>query len=150
MDQTLYTVDEIAGLFHLHTRTVRRWIKERKLKASKVGGQWRVREQDLREIIGEEVRSSKEMEGLIPEGKVFQSERIQVSAVIDIQVNDRDEADRISNCFIAVLNCKDSDYGNAKYNYIFYEAESKARFILWGKPVFIEKILGLISEISKQ
>jgi excisionase family DNA binding protein len=151
MDSNLYTVDEIAGLFHLHTRTVRRFIKEGRLKASKIGGQWRIREQDLREIIGEEPqiqKSSDEIEGLV-QGKALLSEKIQVSTVIDILVVDRDEADRLSNCFIAVLNCKDPDYGNAKYNYIYYEAEKKGRFILWGKPKFIEKMLGLISEISK-
>lgn len=43
----LLTIKEVAEKLRLTPYTVRRFIKEGKLPATKVGGQWRVREADL-------------------------------------------------------------------------------------------------------
>jgi excisionase family DNA binding protein len=43
----LYTTDEIATLMKTTRRTVQRWIREGKLKAVEVGGQYRVRQDAL-------------------------------------------------------------------------------------------------------
>jgi excisionase family DNA binding protein len=43
----LYTTDEIAQLMKTTRRTVQRWIREGKLKAVEVGGQYRVRQEAL-------------------------------------------------------------------------------------------------------
>jgi len=74
--------------------------------------------------------------------------KVSVSAVVDIFVGDAEEAMRISNSIFAVMNHKDPMYGNARCDYVFYENELKARFILWGTPLFISQLLGLIAEIS--
>jgi excisionase family DNA binding protein len=37
-NDTLYTVEEIAGLLHVHPETVRKWIKNGDLKAIRLGG----------------------------------------------------------------------------------------------------------------
>jgi excisionase family DNA binding protein len=43
----LYTTDEIAQLMKTTRRTVQRWIREGKLPAVEVGGQYRVRQDAL-------------------------------------------------------------------------------------------------------
>jgi excisionase family DNA binding protein len=43
----LYTTDEVAQLMKTTRRTVQRWIREGKLKAIEVGGQYRVRQEAL-------------------------------------------------------------------------------------------------------
>jgi excisionase family DNA binding protein len=157
MGSTMYTIDQIAKTLDLHPKTVRRFIREGKLKGNKVGGQWRVMENDLKvfmegEAVSGEIKSesAREIQGSIDAVSFDRSgEKVQVSTVIDVLVEDFEEATRLSNTFIAVLNCKDPDYGRAKYNFIYYEAERKARFILWGTPLFISKMLRLVAEISK-
>lgn len=47
----LLTLTEAAELLHVSTRTVQRLIRHGELPAFKVGGQWRVREAQLREWI---------------------------------------------------------------------------------------------------
>ncbi len=47
----LLTLTEAAELLHVSTRTVQRLIRHRELPAFKVGGQWRLREAQLREWI---------------------------------------------------------------------------------------------------
>jgi excisionase family DNA binding protein len=53
MDQSiesvrLLTLTEAAELLHVSTRTVQRMIRAKNLPALKVGGQWRLRESQLR------------------------------------------------------------------------------------------------------
>ncbi len=46
----LYNINQAAFILKVHPLTVRRYIKEGRLKASKVGGNIRIREKDLQEF----------------------------------------------------------------------------------------------------
>jgi excisionase family DNA binding protein len=50
-DMRLLTLSEAAGLLQVSTRTLQRMIRSAELPAFKVGGQWRVRETQLRQWI---------------------------------------------------------------------------------------------------
>lgn len=50
-EDDLLSVAEIAILFKVTDRTVRRWISDGKLKALRVGARVRVRKSDLHEFI---------------------------------------------------------------------------------------------------
>ena len=43
----LLTIDDVAALCQVSSKTVRRWIKTRELTAAKLGAQWRIRPRDL-------------------------------------------------------------------------------------------------------
>lgn len=47
---TLFNVNQAAFILKVHPLTIRRYIKEGRLKALKVGGAIRIREKDLREF----------------------------------------------------------------------------------------------------
>jgi excisionase family DNA binding protein len=48
----VYTVEEVAGILKVSVQTVRKLIKEGKLKAFRVGLQLRVRKEDLDRYMG--------------------------------------------------------------------------------------------------
>lgn len=50
-DLTLYTVKEVAIILKVTYRTVWSYIKNGKLKAGKIGREWKVAESDLREFV---------------------------------------------------------------------------------------------------
>jgi len=60
-DIRLLTLDEAAALLQVSKRTLQRMIKISELPAFKVGGQWRLRETQLRQWV--EHRQSSGMEG---------------------------------------------------------------------------------------
>ena len=47
MDETYYTLAEIAQRLRVSYRTVYRWVQAEKLPAYKLGTEWRVAESDL-------------------------------------------------------------------------------------------------------
>ena len=41
----LYTVDEVAKMLNMHSRTIRRYIEKGQLRAERIGGSWRISEE---------------------------------------------------------------------------------------------------------
>jgi excisionase family DNA binding protein len=45
--EQLLTIDDVAALCRVSSKTIRRWIKTRELTAAQLGNQWRIRPRDL-------------------------------------------------------------------------------------------------------
>ena len=45
--EQLLTINDVAALCRVSTKTVRRWIKTRELTAAKLGAQWRIRPRNV-------------------------------------------------------------------------------------------------------
>lgn len=53
----IYTPDEIAEKLKISEQTVRRYLREKKIKGFKLGNSWRVKEKDLLEFIDGQIAS---------------------------------------------------------------------------------------------
>lgn len=154
MDTEIFTVDQVAGMLDLHPKTVRRFIREGKLNARKVGGQWRITRQNIEACMGGQplsgsepkLRTVSDEEQKYVKGNI--ARKIQVSAVVDVFVTNKEDASRLSTCILASMNSRDPDHGAARCDSILYEEELRVRFILWGSPAFISTMLSLIDTIS--
>jgi excisionase family DNA binding protein len=140
MSDELLTVEKVAELLGLHPGTIRRFVREGRLKAKKVGKRWRILRSELDSFAGVEAAEAPRP------GK--KSALIRVSSVVDVQVNDEGEAWRISNSVLAVLNGKGPEYGEVRYDYLYMKEERRARLMFWGDPIFIGNLLILLSRIT--
>jgi excisionase family DNA binding protein len=140
MDEKWYSVEQISEMLHFHPRTLRRYITEGRLRANKVGKEYRISGHDLSVFI--------EGHGLPAlEGTEQQSEA-EVSAVVDIAVKNKDEADRIERTLFAAMNSKDKSYGRSTANIQRSVGSEKLRVMLWGSIAFIMAILECISSLT--
>lgn len=141
MNEKYYTVIKAAQLLNMHPKTIRRYIKEGKLKANKIGKSWLIRGHDLSTFI----------EGVQPFKRAATAKpgRIKVSAVVDIDVYDMDEAMNIANALTAALNCKPAKYGISTMNVQYIGVESMVRIMLYGNIEFMEVMMNLISAFKK-
>ncbi len=140
MDEKWFSVEQAAEMLRLHPKTLRRYITEGKLRANKVGKQYRINGHDL-SIFVEGRDEYAESTEFVP--------NIEVSAVADITVRGRDEADRIESMLIAALNSKDPSYGASSANVQRSAGDKKVRVMLWGTPQFITAILECIAAVSE-
>ena len=163
-----YTVDQISSMLNLHEKTIQRYIREGKLKASKVGKSWRINGHDLSVFVEQTAQvavaapqsgahaSSRQRTATATDPgqpgalKDHSREKIRISAVVDIDVADKDEATRIINMMLAILNCKPADYGQTTMNAQFLEFEQKVRIMLWGQPRFMEDIIHSIAAFDER
>ena len=51
--EQLLTINDVAALCQVSSKTVRRWIDARDLIAAKLGAQWRIRPRDLNLFVRE-------------------------------------------------------------------------------------------------
>ncbi len=159
MENKFYTIDQIAELLGMHHKTIRKFISEGTLGASKVGKQWRISIHDLNvfmeknnvrmdnEKVEEELNIEHSNAG---EGAQTISRRINVSTVVDINGTEKDEYIRISNTIIAIANCKDQEMGKSTTHLKYDEKDKRLRVILWGSVKFTENMLNVITMIIEQ
>lgn len=154
MENKFYTIDQIAELLGMHHKTIRKFITEGKLGASKVGKQWRISGHDISIFMEKNnirMGNKKEDKDLsieystMADGEGAMQQRVNVSAVVDINEIEKDEYIRLSNTLIAIANCKEPGIDNSTIQVRYDEKDKRSRVILWGSTKFIENMLSSIS-----
>ena len=157
MEEKFYTIDQIAEILGMHHRTIRKFITEGKLRANKVGKQWRISGHDLSLFMEDNnvnIKSNNKLENEKIEfstGDIDsnnKTNKINISTVIDINEVDMDEHKRISNMLLALMNSKDSKISNSTINIKYYKNDKNLKVMLWGDIEFTNAMLDFISTIT--
>lgn len=145
MEQKLYSIEDLVPILKLHSKTILRFIHEGKIRARKVGRTWMVQQDALDYYLqGDSVGPTRETQK--PEDV---ARRITVSAVIEIEEQNSDEATRLSNSLLALLNSKDDSFGKSRFDFFYYPEIQKAKYVLYGSPKFISLILETFHVLSR-
>lgn len=88
MEQDLYSVEQVAELLNLHVKTVRNYVREGRLKAVRIGKQYRISGDDLAALTGRPVASFR------PE-PVRRERHIEVSSIVEIDAVSPETANRL-------------------------------------------------------
>jgi excisionase family DNA binding protein len=94
MSQDLYSVEQVAELLNLHVKTVRSYVREGRLKAVRIGKQYRIAGEDLAAMTGRPVASFK------PE-PVVRERHVEVSSIVEIHAISPETANRLTTSLIA-------------------------------------------------
>lgn len=152
MEQKFYTTDQIAEILGMHHRTIRKFITEGKLRANKVGKQWRISGHDLSTFIeGNNVCVNNKNEGIefsTNNIDTIKNNKINVSTVVDINDINSDEYKNISNMLLALINSKDNNMKNSTMNIKYYKDENNLKIMLWGSINFIKEMLDFIETLT--
>ena len=125
MSQELYSVEQVADLLNLHVRTVRNYVREGRLKAVRIGKQYRIAREDLAAMTGRpEVSFDRE--------PVRRHRHVEVSSIVEIDAISPEAASRISNGLVAAAkNHGDEDQG-LRIESIYNEERGRLKVILTG------------------
>lgn len=93
MSHKLYAVEEVAERLGLHVRTVRAYIREGRLKATRIGKAYRISHGDLADFLGPAAA------GLAPGGT-----HAEVSGIVEVEGLDPDGAMGLTNLIVAAAN----------------------------------------------
>src|SRR5271165_1226509 len=97
MSQELYSVEEVAERLGLHVRTVRHYVREGRLKAVRIGKQYRIAREDLEALTGRPAAS------FDPE-PVRRDRHVEVSSIVEIDAISPEAANRITNGLLSAAN----------------------------------------------
>jgi excisionase family DNA binding protein len=135
-----YTPDEVAELLDLHVRTIRRYIHEGRLKASRIGKQYRVTASDLDAFVG----SDQAERAIASAGR---RRRVLVSTTVDIEAISPQETYRITTALTGAFNAKQEGGSGKRLDCIYYEEQGRLRIIINAELETANAVLGLIGFI---
>jgi len=138
MNKTYYSVDQIAQALGMHPKTIQRYIREGRLRAAKIGKSWRVTGHDLHRFTEENSKNPS------AQADPAVRERVKASAVIDLTVNDPEDAERMMRHLGAAMHSRPPEYGQASMTSQYLEAERAVRLTLWGNLAFLSAAIGLV------
>ena len=90
MNQDLYSVEQVAERLGLHVKTVRNYVREGRLKAIRIGKQYRISGDDLAALTGRPAASFRPQ-------PVSRSRHVEVSSIVEIDAVSPETANRLTN-----------------------------------------------------
>ena len=134
----LYTADEVAELLNLHVKTVRRYVRDGRLKARRIGKEYRIARTDLDAFAGETRPADK---------PVARTRHVIASSVVDVDVISPDESHRVTTMIMASLNSRKGEADFPRVDAIYYEEQGKLRITITASPVLTCELLRMINAL---
>lgn len=95
--QTLYSPEQVAERLGLHVRTIRNYVRGGRLRAVRIGKQYRIASKDLAKLTGQPESA---FERRPSAGQI----RSEVSSIVDIDAISPDVADRLTSLLMGAAH----------------------------------------------
>ncbi|TCM50403.1 helix-turn-helix domain-containing protein [Kribbella sp. VKM Ac-2568] len=138
MAQELYSVEQVAERLGLHVRTIRNYVRAGRLKAVRIGKQYRISREDLEAFTGVSAAVS---------GADSRERHVEVSSIVQVDAIDRAGADRITTHVMASLN--QGGIGHLRVEAAYDEDRATLKLIVLGEPEVSADLLRLIALMAK-
>jgi excisionase family DNA binding protein len=129
----LYTVDRVAAILGVHVKTVRGYVRNGQLKATRVGKSYRIGRTDLEAFAG----------GPVHARPVERRRRVDVSSVVQIDAISPAQASRVTTTITAAAGAPD-DTERLHIQAIYHEEYASMKVILAGGLGRVAETLKLI------
>jgi excisionase family DNA binding protein len=139
MSQELYSIEQVAGVLGLHVRTVRNYVRDKQLKAVRIGKQYRIAREDLEAFTGGAVSAA---------DPVRRDRHVEVSSVVQIDAIANDAASRITNTLMASANGRHEGQP-LRIDTIYDEERGRLKVIVSGSVATTVGMLKLIAALSE-
>ena len=137
MHSYLYTVDQVAERLNLHAKTVRRYIREGRLKAKRIGKEYRVTRADLDAFAG----------ALDPD-PVVRTRQVTVSSIVDVDAISPDDSQRVTTMLMAALNSRKGEPDYPRVDTIYYEERGRLRVTITADATLTCDLIRLIDTLT--
>ena len=97
MSQALYSVEQVAAHLGLHVRTVRNYVLDGRLKAVRIGKQYRIARDDIEALTG------RPMDAPVRD-TVRRHRHIDVSSIVEIDAIDPESVSRVTTLLMGAAN----------------------------------------------
>lgn len=139
MNKMFYSVNETAEILNLHPKTVIRFIHNGQINAKKIGRAWMITHDEIKAFAHGELAVTSDHDTFKSNEGI--ESRLSVSAVVEIRDENAEDASRISNSMMAMLNSSDGSLGKTRFDFIYNPETHSAKYVFWGSPSFISMVL---------
>ncbi|MEU8510714.1 helix-turn-helix domain-containing protein [Kitasatospora sp. NPDC048722] len=134
-----YSVEQVAELLGLHVRTVRGYIRDGRLAATRIGKQYRIARADLEALTGSPVVA--ESTG---------GRGAEVSSVVRIEDIDRARADRLTTTVLAAIAGPREGGRPLHVETVLDEEAQTLRLVILGDPADTAALLTIVHTLTRE
>jgi excisionase family DNA binding protein len=135
MSEDFYTLEQVADRLDLHVRTVRAYVRDGRLRAVRIGKQYRVARADLEALTGALPRRTR---------------HVEVSSIVEIAALPRELADRVTTSLTASAQSRDEGDPRLRVDTIYDEERAHLKVIVTGGIATSASLLKFIDLLLKQ
>jgi excisionase family DNA binding protein len=136
----LYSAEQVAERLGLHVRTVRSYVRQGRLKAVRIGKQYRIAGEDLAAFTGGTVPAA-------PREDARRTRHVEVSSVVAVDAISRREADRVMTLVMAAVKGPREGGDALRVQTVYDEERARLRIMLLGDPQTSAELLRLVSAL---
>lgn len=142
MSSELYSAEQVADLLGLHVRTVRTYVRDGRLKAVRIGKQYRIAREDLEEFTGRPVEGT-------PRETARRTRHVEVSSIVTIDAISFEDMSRVSTMVMASISGRgrDPSDGPLRVETAYDEERASLKIIVLGSPGTTAAVLQLIESM---
>ena len=137
----LFTVDEVAGRLNLHVKTVRRFIREGRLPAKRIGKEYRITRSALEEFSGTAAE---------PDNASIPSTRqVLVSSIVDVDAINPEDSQRITTLIMAGLNACRGEPDFPRVDSLYDADRGRLRVMITATPALTCDLVRTIAALAE-
>jgi excisionase family DNA binding protein len=141
MTQELYSVEEVAERLGLHVKTVRAYVRDGRLKAVRIGKQYRIARADLEALTGRPAAAL--------DTQVRRHRHVEASSIVEIDAISAADANRLTTMLIAAAKAPRDEGERLRVETIYDEARAHLKVIVVGSLKSSGAILKIIDALSE-
>jgi excisionase family DNA binding protein len=143
MSGDLFSVDQVAQRLGLHVRTVRTYVRDGRLRAVRIGKQYRIARTDLEAFTGQPVPSTvRETAG--------RHRRVEVTSIVQIDAIGRDTADRISTLLTAAASGPRDGQDRIRLQTGYDEESASMKVVILAGAATAAELLRLVGVLTEE
>ncbi len=140
-EKQLFAVDEVAQRLNLHVKTVRRFIREGRLPAKRIGKAYRITRSALDEFAGAS-------EGP-PSVAVARTRQILVSSIVDVDAISPEDGQRITTLIMAGLNARRGEPDFPRVDSLYDADRGRLRIMITASPTLTCDLIRTIAALAE-
>ncbi|SBV25592.1 DNA binding domain-containing protein, excisionase family [Micromonospora krabiensis] len=132
----MYSAEQVAELLGLHVRTVRTYIRTGRLRAVRIGKQYRIARADLDALTGRPASAP-------PAG----TPALEVSSIVQLDGVDRAAADRLATFVLAGVNTHHDQARPLRVQTVHDEERHRMKIVILGDAAGTAELLRLLDAV---
>jgi excisionase family DNA binding protein len=137
----LFTVDEVAGSLNLHVKTVRRFIRDGRLPAKRIGKEYRITRSALDEFAGTTTAPVS-----VP---IASTRQVLVSSIVDVDAIGPEDSQRITTLIMAGLNARRGEPDFPRVDSLYDVERGRLRIMITANPQLACDLVRTIAALAQ-
>ena len=129
-------MEQVADLLGLHVRTVRGYVRDGRLKAVRIGKQYRIAQADLDAFTG-------------AESPVRRTRHVEVSSIVEIDAISREDAGRIAMGAVGAANTRGYQERPLRIETAYDEVRGRLKLIVLGDLTTTAELLRWVALLAE-